>query len=156
MSGVVRNKKLNRKDYEDLLLVSLVDSELIQHIKITINKIDPDTKEIYIQETTVKAGDMVEIISLHQLNLIYTFGRIKRINFKQNYIHMDISDDYESSDIYINISDIRDISIYQGLFLLYPSNNNITETYCVYDDETNIETCVKSNDDDGFEDENMI
>lgn len=156
MSSIIRNMKLDRKDYEDLLLTSLVDTELIEHIKIIINKINPDTKETYTEETTIKAGDMVEIISLNQLNLIYTFGKIKRINFKQNFIFIDISDDYESASMYVNISDIRDISIYQGEFKLYPLNNNITETYTVYDEETDTEVYVKKNDDDGFEDEDMI
>lgn len=156
MSSIIRNIKLDRKNYEDLLLTSLVDTELIEHIKIIINKINPDTKETYIEETTIKVGDMVEIISLNQLNLIYTFGKIKRINFKQNFIFIDISDDYESASMYINISDIRDISIYQGEFKLYPLNNNITETYTLYDEETDTEIYVKKNDDDGFEDEDMI
>lgn len=156
MSSIIRNIKLDRKNYEDLLLTSLVDTELIEHIKIIINKINPDTKETYTEETTIKVGDMVEIISLNQLNLIYTFGKIKRINFKQNFIFIDISDDYESASMYINISDIRDISIYQGEFKLYPLNNNITETYTVYDEETDTEIYVKKNDDDGFEDEDMI
>lgn len=156
MSSIIRNMKLDRKDYEDLLLTSLVDTELIEHIKIIINKINPDTKETYTEETTIKVGDMVEIISLNQLNLIYTFGKIKRINFKQNFIFIDISDDYESASMYVNISDIRDISIYQGEFKLYPLNNNITETYTVYDEETDTEVYVKKNDDDGFEDEDMI
>ena len=155
MSAIMRNIKLDRKDYEDLLLTSLVDTELIEYIKIIINKINPDTKETYTEETTITVGDMVEIISLNQLNLIYTFGKIKRINFKQNFIFIDISDDYESASMYINISDIRDICIYKGNFKLYPLNNNITETFTVYDDETNTETYVKKNDDDGFEDENM-
>ena len=155
MSSIIRNIKLDRKDYEDLLLTSLVDTELIEHIKIIINKINPDTKETYTEETTLKVGDMVEIISLHQFNLIYTFGKIKRINFKQNFIFIDISDDYESASMYINISDIRDIAIYKGNFKLYPLNNNITETFTVYDEDTDTEVYIKKNDDDGFEDEEM-
>lgn len=155
MSSIIRNIKLDRKNYEDLLLTSLVDTELIEHIKIIINKINPDTKETYTEETTITVGDMVEIISLNQLNLIYTFGKIKRINFKQNFIFIDISDDYESASMYINISDIRDIAIYKGNFKLYPLNNNITETFTVYDEDTDTEIYVKKNDDDGFEDEEM-
>lgn len=155
MSSIIRNIKLDRKNYEDLLLTSLVDTELIEHIKIIINKINPDTKETYTEETTITVGDMVEIISLNQLNLIYTFGKIKRINFKQNFIFIDISDDYESASMYINISDIRDIAIYKGNFKLYPLNNNITETFTVYDEDTDTEVYIKKNDDDGFEDEEM-
>jgi len=170
MSSIIRNIKLEKKDYEDLLLTSLVDTKLIEHIKIIINKINPNTKETYTKETTIKVGDMVEIISLNQLNLIYTFGKIKRINFKQNFIFIDISDDYDSASMYINIADIRDIAIYNGDFKLYPLNNDInnsytiydeccdtdisvSNTYTVYDDATDSEIYINDNEDDGYQDD---
>lgn len=127
MSSIVNNTKLNREDYSDLLLTALVDSELIEKIKITVSKVNPDTKVVDTKETIVEVGDMIEVISLSGLDLVYSFGKVKRMSYKHNFIYLDISDDYDSAVLYIDIANIRDIEIFDGTFKLYPENNNSTE-----------------------------
>ena len=86
--------KLDKSEYQDLLLADYVEGTVLHVVQITINRIEPyyDSDGNIVQGRKVveiRQGDKVEIIALNNLDLNYYFGKVN--NRGNNCEKMDIS-----------------------------------------------------------------
>lgn len=102
--------------YKNLMLTNLVKADILKTLRLELQRYN-SRKRICIS-----TGDKVEVIYYEGLSLKYNFGRV--INFDTNRMSLDCSDSCSSSIVNISISDIRDIEIFFGTFILDPDRNN--------------------------------
>ena len=113
IDGNYHNHGCENNQYKDLMLTNLVKAQIVKSLKIELSRYN-SKKSIHLSK-----DDKIEIIYLNQLELTYKFGRVK--DFDTNRICLDCSDDCTSEIIHVSLSDIRDIEIYYGVFVLKPN-----------------------------------
>ena len=116
--------KLDKSEYQDLLLADYVEGSVLHVVQITINRIEPyyDSDGNIVQGRKVveiRQGDKVEIIALNNLKLNYYFGKVFYIG--NDFVQLDISSSCESGAVFIKLKDIRDVKVcHDGEFKLRP------------------------------------
>ena len=116
--------KLDKSEYQDLLLADYVEGTVLHVVQITINRIEPyyDSDGNVTQGRKVveiRQGDKVEIIALNNLDLNYYFGKVFYIG--NDFVQLDISSSCESGAVFIKLKDIRDVEVCNdGEFKLRP------------------------------------
>ena len=116
--------KLDKSEYQDLLLADYVEGTVLHVVQITINRIEPyyDSDGNIVQGRKVveiRQGDKVEIIALNNLDLNYYFGKVFYIG--NDFVQRDISSSCESGAVFIKLKDIRDVEVCNdGEFKLRP------------------------------------
>lgn len=106
----------NTDKYKNLMLTNLVKADILKTLRIELQRYN-SRKRISISK-----DDKVEIIYYEGLELKYKFGRVK--DFDVNRLCLDCSNAYSSNIVNISISDIRDIEIFFGTYILDPDRNN--------------------------------
>ena len=106
--------KLDKSEYQDLLLADYVEGTVLHVVQITINRIEPyyDSDGNIVQGRKVveiRQGDKVEIIALNNLDLNYYFGKVFYIG--NDFVQLDISSSCESGAVFIKLKDIRDVEV---------------------------------------------
>lgn len=121
IDGNYHNHGCMNNQYKDLMLTNLVKAQIVKSLKIELSRYN-SRKSVHISK-----DDRIEIIYMNQLDLTYKFGRVK--DFDTNRICLDCSDECTSEIIHVSLSDIRDIEIYYGTFILKPNKCEHKEDY---------------------------
>lgn len=114
--------------YKNLMLTNLVKADILKTLKLELQRYNSKKR------VCISKDDKIEVIYYEGLELKYLFGRVK--DFDTNRIALDCSNSCSSKVVNISISDIRDIEIFFGTFILDPDRN---DNYC-YSNNDNYKT----------------